>query len=103
MKSELGDIAGIAYALETLGWLAARAGRFERCAWLLGAADPLWRHVGSRFGGTALMEKVHQQAREAAIGAIGGSLFGSVWQAVAALPVDEVVALAVADADQLPA
>jgi len=103
MKSELGDIAGIAYAMETLGWLAARAGRFGRCAWLLGAADPLWRRVGSRFGGTALMEQVHQQAREASAAAIGDSSFESLWRAGAALPVDDVVMLAVADADDLPA
>jgi non-specific serine/threonine protein kinase len=102
MKSELGDIAGIAYAMETLGWLAARAGRFTRCAWLLGAADPLWRRVGSRFGGTVLMEQVHQQAREASVAHIGGSSFESLWEAGAALPVDDVVMLAVADADALP-
>jgi non-specific serine/threonine protein kinase len=101
MKAELGDIAGIAYAMEILGWLAARAGRFTRCAWLLGAADPLWRRVGSRFGGTALMELVHQQAREASAAAIGAFAFDSLWQAGAALPVEDVVTAAVADADNL--
>ena len=41
-KHELGDMVGIAYCLEIHGWLAARAGRQVRAAWLLGAADPLW-------------------------------------------------------------
>jgi non-specific serine/threonine protein kinase len=102
MKSELGDIAGIAYALEILGWLAARSSRFARCAWLLGSADPLWRRVGSRFGGTALMEVVHQQARSGAVAALGDSSFESLWQSGAVLPVEDVVMLAVTGADDLP-
>jgi len=100
-KAELGDIAGIAYALETLGWLAIRAGRPARCAWLLGAADPLWTLVGSRFGGTALLEEVHQQCIGAASAAIGQSRFQRLWDLGAGLPVDDVVSAAVADADEL--
>ncbi|HEY6785967.1 MAG TPA: NB-ARC domain-containing protein [Trebonia sp.] len=101
-KSELGDIAGTAYALETLGWLATRAGRLARCAWLLGAADPLWSRVGSRFGGTALLEEVHQQCIGAASAALGASRFQQLWDLGASLPVANVVSYAVADADELP-
>ena len=100
-KAELGDIAGIAYALETLGWLATRAGRPARCTWLLGAADPLWNRVGSRFGGTALLEEVHQQCICAASAALGPSRFQELWDLGASLPVDDVVSAAVADADEL--
>ena len=101
-KSELGDIAGTAYALEILGWLAIRAGRAARCAWLLGAADPLWTRVGSRFGGTALMEDVHQQCIGAALEALGAARFQQLWDLGASLLVDDVVSRAVADADELP-
>ena len=44
---------GMAYCLEIHGWLAARAGRHVRAAWLLGAAAPLWDRAGGTLGGTA--------------------------------------------------
>ena len=37
----------MAYCLEVLGWLAARDARFDRAAWLLGAADSLWRRAAA--------------------------------------------------------
>ena len=58
-KHELGDVMGMAYCLEIHGWLAARAGRHVRAAWLLGAADPLWERAGGRLGGTAALLSVH--------------------------------------------
>ena len=103
LKSELGDMAGIAYALDTLGWLAIRLGRAERVAWLFGAADALWDRVGSRFGGTALMEQVRQGVEGAARAAIGTSRYDELWRAGAARPLEEIVRLALADADALPA
>ena len=48
-KHELGDMVGMAYCLEIHGWLAARARRHARAAWLLGAADPLWTRAGGRL------------------------------------------------------
>jgi predicted ATPase len=101
-KNELGDAAGIAYAMETLAWLATRAERFSRTAWLLGAADPQWRLVGSRFGGTAIMEQIHQGSAAAAAAALGADRYRSLFDLGAVLPVDDVVAAAVADADELP-
>jgi hypothetical protein len=68
----------------------------------VGAADPLWTRVGSRFGGTALLEEVHQQCIGGASAAIGASRFQQLWDLGASLPVDDVVAHAVADADELP-
>jgi predicted ATPase len=103
LKSELGDMAGIAYALDTLGWLAIRLGRAERVAWLFGAADALWDRVGSRFGGTALMEQVRQGVEAAAHAAIGTARYDELWRAGAARPLQQVVAAALDDADALPA
>ena len=48
---DLGDPVGEAYALDVLGWLAADDGRFERSAWLLGAAQARWELAGGRLGG----------------------------------------------------
>jgi non-specific serine/threonine protein kinase len=101
-KHELGDIAGIAYAMDTLGWLAARGARFERCAWLLGAADPLWVRVGSRFGGTELMEQLHQQIVGAARAALGDSRYDELVAEATRRPLDEIVSVTVLDADELP-
>ena len=53
---DLGDPVGTAYALDVLGWLAADDGRFERSAWLLGAAQAHWELTGSRLGGDAGLE-----------------------------------------------
>ncbi len=71
-KQELGDVIGMAYALDVLGWLSAKTGSPARTAWLLGAAEPLWERGGSvRFSGTAIMEQLHQQAERSAREALG--------------------------------
>jgi non-specific serine/threonine protein kinase len=103
LKSELGDTAGIAYALDTLGWLAIRLGRAERVAWLFGAADALWERVGSRFGGTALMEQVRQGVEAAARAAVGADRYAELWRDGAARPLEEIVRAALANDDALAA
>jgi non-specific serine/threonine protein kinase len=80
-KQELGDLIGIAYALETLGCLAARTGAWERTAWLFGTADPLWERGGTRFSGTAIMEEFHQRAERAALEALGERGYAAVYAA----------------------
>jgi non-specific serine/threonine protein kinase len=71
-KQELGDVIGMAYALDVLGWLSVRTGSPAKGAWLLGAADPLWERGGSlRFSGTAIMEEFHRQAERSAREALG--------------------------------
>jgi non-specific serine/threonine protein kinase len=75
-KQELGDVVGMAYALDVLGWLSLKTGSPTRTAWLLGAAEPLWERGGSlRFSGTVIMEELHQQAAAAAAAAIGEPVY----------------------------
>jgi DNA-binding CsgD family transcriptional regulator len=104
---EFGDIVGTAYCLEIHGWLAARAGRQARAAWLLGAADPLWTRAGGRLGGTAALERVHTEAIAAARAALRGNQFDVLFAGGGAAPLNEAVAFAVVDADapgsQVPA
>ncbi|HEY7274890.1 MAG TPA: NB-ARC domain-containing protein [Trebonia sp.] len=84
-KQELGDIIGMAYAIDGLGWLAQKTGSPARAAWLLGAADPLWERGGSlRFSGTAIMEEFRQQAVAAAAAAIGELVYEAEYAAGAA-------------------
>jgi predicted ATPase len=81
-KQELGDVVGMAYALDVLGWLSVKTGSPARTAWLLGAAETLWERGGSvRFSGTAIMEEFHQQAAAAAAAAIGGPAYAAEYAA----------------------
>jgi hypothetical protein len=84
-KQELGDIIGIAYAIDALGWLAQKTGSPARAAWLMGAAEALWdRGGGVRFSGTAVMEGFHQHAVAGAVAAIGEPAYAAEFAAGAA-------------------
>jgi len=102
-KHELGDLVGTAYALEALGWLAAREQRFERAAGLLGAADKLWQRTTSRLGNIAVMEESHLSTVERAKAALGGQRYAAAHRRGAAQELDVVVRHAVDGADPGPA
>jgi non-specific serine/threonine protein kinase len=97
-KHELGDMVGMAYCLEIHGWLAGRAGRQARAAWLLGAADWLWARAGGRLGGTTVLERVHLDAVADGRAALGDQ-FDALFAGGGGAPLDDAVAFAVADAD----
>ncbi len=99
-KHELGDVMGMAYCLEIHGWLAARAGRQVRAAWLLGAAEPLWQKAGGRLGGTAALLSVHEEAMGKARAGFAGKRFDAVFAQAGRHPVEQLVAFAVSDADE---
>ena len=99
-KHELGDVMGMAYCLEIHGWLAARAGRCVRAAWLLGAAHPLWQKAGGTLGGTAALLKVHEEAMSKAQAGFTGKRFQAVFDEAGRHPVKQLVKFAVSDADE---
>ena len=81
-KQELGDIVGMAYAIDGLGWLAQKTGSPARAAWLMGAAEALWeRGTSVRFSGTAIMEEFHQQAERLATAALGEAGYAAEYAA----------------------
>jgi predicted ATPase len=81
-KQELGDVVGMAYALDGLGWLAQKTGSPSRAAWLMGAAEALWeRGSNVRFSGTVIMEEFHQQAERSATAALGASGYAAEYAA----------------------
>jgi predicted ATPase len=81
-KQELGDVVGMAYALDGLGWLAQKTGSPSRAAWLMGAAEALWeRGSNVRFSGTVIMEEFHQQAARSATAALGASGYAAAYAA----------------------
>jgi predicted ATPase len=77
-KSKLGDIVGMAYALDILGWVSLKVGLPERAAWLLGTAEPLWGRCGAPFSGTAIMEQFHLDAERDAAAAMGPDRYAAV-------------------------
>jgi predicted ATPase/DNA-binding CsgD family transcriptional regulator len=99
---EIGYLVGEAYSLEVLAWLAADAGRCQRAAWLLGAAQALWDRTGGRLSGSTVLDGYHQHAAVAAVGTLGKARFTELHAAGAARPLAQVAALAVAGADVLP-
>jgi predicted ATPase len=101
MKHEIGDKPGTGYALEGYAMLAAAQRRPVRAAWLLGAADQLWRLTGSRLGRDKFLETLHQQTEQTARIALGAHRFGILFRQGALTPLDQVVALAVGDASEL--
>jgi predicted ATPase/DNA-binding CsgD family transcriptional regulator len=99
-KHELYDVLGMAYCLEIHGWLADRANRHRRAAWLLGAADPLWQRAGGRLGGTALLLQVHDDAMGKIRAGLGAKRFDSVFTEAGRRPLEQMVGFAVGDDDE---
>ena len=99
---EISYLVGEAYSLEVLAWLAADAGRCQRAAWLLGAAQALWDRAGGRLSGSTVLDGYHQHAAATAAGALGQARFTELHAAGAARSLAQVAALAVAGADVLP-
>ena len=102
MKHEIADTMGMGYALEGTGWLAAAERRFTRAAWRLGAAEGRWQLVGGRLGRNATTEALHARAAQAVRDALGEQRYRALHDQAAGYPLEEIVQLAAADADDLP-
>ncbi len=98
MKHQLGDPVGVAYGLGVLGFLAGALGRHERAAVLLGAATPLWEHVGYRYTGNPWLEELHRKTIRAALDNLGEARYARLRDAGVARPLDEAIALALESA-----
>jgi predicted ATPase/DNA-binding CsgD family transcriptional regulator len=98
---DLGDPVGAAYALDVLGWLAADDERFERSAWLLGAAQARWEEAGGRLGGNPARGGHRAQAAAAAARALGAGRYAELRARGADTPIEQIVALVVAG-DEAP-
>jgi predicted ATPase/DNA-binding CsgD family transcriptional regulator len=98
VKQEIGDILGIAFTLEILGWLAARGGSQQRAAWLLGGADPLWERAGGRLAATATFERLHADAVARCSGELGGRGFADLFAQGTRYPLEAMITFAQGDA-----
>ena len=100
---EISNTVGEGYALEVLAWLAADAGRCQRAAWLLGAAQGLWERLGGgRLSGSAVLEDYHRRSAAKAAGTLGTAWYAELHTAGATRPLAEIAAAALAGHDVLP-
>jgi predicted ATPase/DNA-binding CsgD family transcriptional regulator len=98
VKQEIGDVLGVAFTLEILGWLAARSGSHQRAAWLLGGAEPLWERAGGRLAATASFERLHAEAVARCGDALGPKRFAELFARGVLHPAEAMIAFALNDA-----
>jgi predicted ATPase/DNA-binding CsgD family transcriptional regulator len=94
VKEETCDVAGLACGLELLGWLAARAGSYQRAAWLLGAAEARWERAGRRFAGLPFFEQARAGAMARSAAALGAERFAELLGRGARQPLAATIAFA---------
>jgi non-specific serine/threonine protein kinase len=104
MKTDLGDRSATAFILEVLAWVAAAQRRRERAATLLGAADALWRHLGIDPDAVPYLSANRRRAEQHTGIDRGQAAFRTAFRRGAALPDEQVLALALeqAPADEAP-
>jgi non-specific serine/threonine protein kinase len=100
MKTDLGDRSATAFILEVLAWVAAAQRRRERAATLLGAADALWRHLGIDPDAVPYLSANRRRAEQHTGIDRGQAAFRTAFRRGAALPDEQVLALAL---EQAPA
>ena len=100
LRLGLEDRRGAAESLEGLGWTAAARGRPEAAARLMGAAEALRESIAHSL--LPIWTADHEQAVATARSRLGDAAFEAAWSAARALPLDEVIAYALADDDSQP-
>jgi non-specific serine/threonine protein kinase len=94
IKDSLGDTLGIATTLETMVGIAAAAGRYERAARLLGAADRTRQQLGQRTCASRWLRNWRERCIAAARRAVGDTAFDDAFRRGAELNRAEAVAYA---------
>jgi non-specific serine/threonine protein kinase len=103
LEYELGDVGGTAYALGTLGFLAAAQGRHRRAALLFGGSAPLWERTGPWYTGAPALVALHRISERAAQDGLGEERYWQLRERGAATPLDQITRFALADVDDLAA
>src|ERR1700733_8392065 len=101
LEYELGDMGSTAYALGTLGFLAAAQCRYERTALLFGGSAPLWERIGPWYTGTPALVALHRISARAAQDGLGEERYWQLRERAAAAPLDQIIGFALADVDDL--
>ncbi|HEX3491771.1 MAG TPA: LuxR C-terminal-related transcriptional regulator, partial [Streptosporangiaceae bacterium] len=94
LRRRLQELTGSGWSLESLAWVEAAAGRPERAATLLGAADRLWESLGRPLAAYQHMVPYHEACEQAARQALGDQEFEAAGQRGRALRTDDAIAYA---------
>jgi non-specific serine/threonine protein kinase len=97
-KHALDDRNGLAIVLETLAWMAAELGQFERTAYLLGAAQRVRHETSQTLIG--LFRTQHERSESMAVRGLGLKSFEAALARGRAMTIDEGAAFAVEDQQQ---
>ncbi|MEV0399271.1 LuxR C-terminal-related transcriptional regulator [Actinoallomurus sp. NPDC050550] len=97
LKLPSNDHLGIAQCIEVLAWLAADAEEHRRAAELLGAAQAVWRSIGTSLSGLRHLADPHDRYEARLRAAIGDREFAAAYDRGMRLDVNGAVALAVAE------
>jgi predicted ATPase len=103
LEYELGDMGSTAYALGTLGFLAAAQRQYERAALLFGGSAPLWERIGPWYTGAPALVALHRISERAAQDGLGEERYWQLREHAAATPLDQIIRFALADVDDLEA
>ncbi|OIV36603.1 hypothetical protein BIV57_15690 [Mangrovactinospora gilvigrisea] len=95
-----GEAVAAAHGLEMMAGAAAEAGRWERAAWLLGAAGEVWELVGAPAIGAPPFLELRGRTEEAARGGLGDDPFERLYREGGRLDRARAIELALADAER---
>jgi non-specific serine/threonine protein kinase len=101
LEYELGDMGSTAYALGTLGFLAAAQHRYARTALLFGGSAPLWERIGPWYTGTPALVALHRISERAAQDGLGEERYWRLRERGADAPLDQIIRFALAEVDDL--
>jgi predicted ATPase len=88
----LGNQWGVAHNLEILAWIAQADGRDEDAARLLGAADRIWRLVGTKPARLRHLAPSHDHCLEGARRALGDQNFSAMFDEGTGLTLEAAIA-----------
>jgi len=95
LRQPLGDLTGMAGAIERLGWTAAQAGDDVRAAVLLGAAHRLWQEVGRTLYGATQWLRGHHECVSRLRRVLGAAAYDRAFARGAGLSLDEAISYAI--------
>ena len=98
MRQELGDPMGMGYCLGVKAFLSLQQGRPTETAWLVGAASPVWKALGTEpFTGVPGLADLLSGAEATARADIGDDAWDATFARAAKYPLEEAAALAARD------
>ena len=102
LKRACNDRLGMAQCLEGLAWATAASGRHQHAARLLGAADMVWRLIGSSLAGLGHIATGHAQCASTLTESLGAQAYSTEIAKGGELTLDEALAYALAEKEPAP-